>query len=209
MCCSKGMDYKHDKYFLCSKLAPIFRVICPLHVKATGIDSIKISEHNIGHINKLHPAIRKQVTELLLSVQKLGIRADIKASIRTIEEQDVEYRKGRDENGNDIEGKVRTTWVKGGYSYHNYGLAVDFEIFNTDGKKNWDFSGYGWQTLITNAERIGFTSGYRWAFPKNDPPHIENSLGLTTIQLKALYENGKVKNGYVIIPKVKSNNSIS
>jgi hypothetical protein len=54
----------------------------------------------------------KCIYRWIIKMKKVGIVA----SMRTIEQQNTEYRKGRDENGNNIPGGVRTTGVQGGYS---------------------------------------------------------------------------------------------
>ena len=79
----------------------------------------------------------------------------------TVEQQDIEYQKGRDDNGNLIPGESPTTWARGGESYHNYGLAIDLEVYknlDTSWAKDWDVEGSNWQTVINEAEKAGSTA---------------------------------------------------
>jgi hypothetical protein len=161
----------------------------------------QIADGNTKQINTLHPDIRDKVTGLISDLNKKGISVGIvPPAVRTIEQQDAEYQKGRDENGNKI-GKT-TTDAKGGYSYHNYGLAIDLEVYidlDKSWAKDWDIEGTNWQTVINEAEKAGFTAGYRWPGDQRDTPHFQMEFGYKTAEgLKALVEAGKVdKNGYV------------
>lgn len=51
--------------------------------------------------------------------KELSIRLRIVQGYRTIDEQKALYAQGRSTSG------PKVTWVDGGYSYHNYGLAID------------------------------------------------------------------------------------
>jgi peptidoglycan L-alanyl-D-glutamate endopeptidase CwlK len=163
-----------------------------------------LASGNTSQINRLHPSIRDAVIKLLSTLTAQGINVGIVASMRTIEQQNTEYRRGRDDNGNDIPGEVRTTWVQGGYSYHNYGLAIDLEVYTDIDKswaKDWNVEGAAWQTVITTAESLGFTSGYRWEGEQKDSPHFQIEQGKTTTELKALYDAGTMKDGFVALPE--------
>ncbi|GHU66801.1 hypothetical protein FACS189447_08290 [Spirochaetia bacterium] len=161
-----------------------------------------LASGNAAHINRLHPSIRDAVSKLISTLATQGINVGIYASMRTVEGQNAEYRRGRNENGSDILGEVRTTWVQGGYSYHNYGLAIDIEVYtdiDNSWAKDWDAEGPTWQTVITTAESLGFTAGYRWKGDQQDPPHFQIEQGKTTAELKALYDAGTMKDGFVIL----------
>src|SRR5690625_6214583 len=71
---------------------------------------------------ELHPTIKEKTDRLVESAAKEGIQVVITETIRTMEEQDQLYAKGRSAEGNIV------TYAQAGESYHNYGLAVDFAI---------------------------------------------------------------------------------
>lgn len=140
-----------------------------------------------GRIEKLHPAIRAQATQLLQLASAQGIHLRITQGMRTIEEQNALYAQGRT-----LPGKVVTN-AKGGDSYHNYGLAFDVvPIVNGVaqwGSKDWDKIG-----------KLGESIGLRWGGRFKsivDKPHFE--IGPSISQLKNLLASGKVKNGFVDI----------
>jgi len=67
----------------------------------------------------LHPKIRQASINFINDVEdEFGIQLRIIQGYRTIDEQNLLYAQGRT-----LPGK-KVTWVKGGYSYHNYGLAI-------------------------------------------------------------------------------------
>ena len=73
-------------------------------------------------IANLHPSVRDEVTLIIEECDKaLSGKAKIRITegLRTIEEQNLLYAKGRT-----LPGK-KVTNAKGGQSIHNYGFAVD------------------------------------------------------------------------------------
>jgi len=102
--------------------------------------------------------------------------------LRTEEQQDALYAKGRTMPGRIV------TKVKGGYSVHNYGLAIDFCLLvdkdsnGTFEAASWDtdydFDGDGkadWVEIVSAAKRYGFEWGGDWKrFVDN--PHIQLQL---------------------------------
>lgn len=140
-------------------------------------------------IQKIHPLIRNNATQFINSVQKkLDIKLRVTTGMRTVQQQNDLYKKGRTEKGKKV------TWVKGGYSYHNYGLAIDVvEIKNKHAK---------WNTKWKDISKIGKEKGFEWGGDwkdVSDKPHFQKTFGYTTKQLKKRLELGKVKNGFVDI----------
>ncbi|MBR5646474.1 MAG: M15 family metallopeptidase [Treponema sp.] len=159
---------------------------------------ILTSEKIKNMVEELHPAIKPYIKLTIRDANKKGIDFTINEAYRSFEEQDAIYNSERNADKS-------ITNAKGGQSYHNYGLAVDFKIFkeveNKDGTKskqqNWDFSSSDWTDLISIGESYGLTSGSRWTSPY-DPPHFEQSYGYTTSQLNEKKKNGDVdSNGFV------------
>jgi peptidoglycan L-alanyl-D-glutamate endopeptidase CwlK len=148
-------------------------------------------------VSLLHPAIRSEV-EALIDKAESGMPATMKVRIvqglRTIEEQNALYAKGRTAPG------PKVTNARGGKSYHNYGLAIDFAIlYDKDGNGSfetlsWDIfydhdkdGKRDWMEVVEVFKAAGYKYGGDWISLK-DYPHMEKSFGYTTSQLFAKYK---------------------
>jgi len=142
-------------------------------------------------VTGLHPKVEAQGNELVALARKRGIDLVFTGGFRSKEEQDALYGQGRV-----TEGPV-VTKAKGGESYHNYGLAVDFALRTKQGDVVWDMerddNSNGrpdWEEVVALAKDLGFTWGGDWVqFP--DYPHLQMDFGYTIRQLK----NGKYPSG--------------
>ncbi|GMK49163.1 M15 family metallopeptidase [Paenibacillus glycanilyticus] len=135
----------------------------------------------------LHPIVAEKADELVAQTGKLGIKIMITDDFRSSEEQNALYKKGRSEPGQVV------TNVKGGASYHNYGLAVDFALVKPDGDVIWDmeYDGNGngksdWMEVVSAAKKLGFAWGGDWTSFK-DYPHLQMDFGYSIKDL----QNGK------------------
>ncbi len=88
--------------------------------------------------------------------------------LRTSAEQDALYEQGRT-----TPGKIVTN-CRGGFSWHNFGMAVDcvpstsIDFFNPD----WNPSHPAWKEMEAQAKGLGLTCGADWrSFP--DYPHFQ------------------------------------
>lgn len=124
-------------------------------------------------INLLHPKVREEVRDLVNKANAaLTSHSQIRIvqGLRTFEEQDALYLK-----------RPKVTNAKGGQSYHNYGLAIDFCLI-IDGKEvSWnttkDFDGdkiADWLEVV----QIFVKAGWYWGKAFNDLPHLEKTFGL-------------------------------
>ncbi|MDO7907119.1 M15 family metallopeptidase [Paenibacillus sp. JX-17] len=135
-------------------------------------------------VSGLDPAVLRAKNELVQQVRAKGIHMMITEGFRSPAEQDKLYNQGRT-----TAGKV-VTQARGGESYHNYGLAIDFAIRTPDGGVVWDmkYDGNGngipdWSEIVTAAKALGFTWGGDWAdFP--DYPHLQMDFGLSIRDLQ-------------------------
>lgn len=146
----------------------------------------KISDERIS---KLHPSIQVLVAKFINEVQtKLGITLRVTQGLRTFEEQNEIYAKGRTAPGQIVSN------AKGGFSYHNYGLAIDVaEIKN--GQVIWDTQ---WHKIAPIAKSLGFEWG--GDFKKLvDKPHFQYTYGYSINELLALKEEGFTSNDYVVL----------
>lgn len=135
-------------------------------------------------ITGLHPVVAESEKLLVRKAARRGIEIVITHDFRSIDEQDALYNQGRNIAGNIV------TNAKGGESYHNYGLAIDFALRTPEGDVVWDMerddNGNGkpdWLEVVELAKELGFTWGGDWAnFP--DYPHLQMDFGLSINDLK-------------------------
>jgi peptidoglycan L-alanyl-D-glutamate endopeptidase CwlK len=162
----------------------------------------------LERIEKLHPKVRKEARQIYDEIcQALTGRAICRFAFtfRTIAEQDAIYAQGRTKPGKIV------TRARGGYSWHNYGLAVDIVlIHDVDGDGDYDravwdvktdFDGdkiSDWMEVVAIFKSYGWEWGGDWKF--SDPPHLQKTFGYSVRQLLALYQKKKIDpSGYVRI----------
>ncbi|KGE20687.1 M15 family metallopeptidase [Paenibacillus wynnii] len=134
----------------------------------------------------LQPVVLAATLALIERCYKRGVPIVITQGLRTIEEQEALYAQGRTKPGSIV------TNAKGGTSYHNYGLAVDFALLLPNGSAvSWDLKRDGdcdkatdWGEVVDEAKELGFEWGGDFTSIK-DAPHFQMSFGLTISQLRA------------------------
>ncbi|WP_431785755.1 M15 family metallopeptidase [Paenibacillus lactis] len=145
----------------------------------------QVKSKSAARLNGLHPVV-KQAAELLIErCHARGVSIVITQGLRTIAEQNALYEQGRTKPG------AIVTNAKGGHSFHNFGLAIDFALLMPDGKNvSWDMRRDGdfdhtidWLEVVEEAKKIGFEWGGDWKTFK-DYPHFEMVFGLTCAQLR-------------------------
>lgn len=121
----------------------------------------------------LHPVVQQNADALKAAAANKGITVIITEGFRSFKEQDELYKQGRTKKGNIV------TYAKGGESYHNYGLAIDFALQKKDGSIIWDMEYDGnqngksdWLEVVEIAKKLGFEWGGDWKRFK-DYPHLE------------------------------------
>ncbi|MFC4411766.1 M15 family metallopeptidase [Chungangia koreensis] len=132
----------------------------------------------------LHPIVAEKSGELVRLSKEQGIEITITDGFRSIEEQNQIYRQGRSNEGNVV------TYAKGGQSYHNFGLAIDFALSFPDGSVSWDMSYDGngngksdWHEVAAIGKELGFEWGGDWRSFK-DYPHLQMTFGLSLGELQ-------------------------
>jgi peptidoglycan L-alanyl-D-glutamate endopeptidase CwlK len=148
----------------------------------------------------LHPAISQKVIDLITKIENESFPHNalirIVQGLRTIDEQNALYAKGRTAPGDIV------TRAKGGSSFHNYGLAFDFAIMydkddnGTFESISWDTNVdldkdgiKDWQEVVMPFKLLGFTWGGDFKSIEDDP-HLERSFGYSWRELKAKYDAG-------------------
>lgn len=114
-----------------------------------------------------------------------GVPIVITQGLRTIDEQNALYAQGRTARGHIV------TNARGGYSYHNFGVAIDFALLLPDGGVSWDTKRDGdcdgladWDEVVAQAKRLGWDWGGDWR-SFTDLPHFEMTFGLSTADYRA------------------------
>lgn len=125
----------------------------------------------------VHPVVAEKARQLITKAYNEGIYVVITQGYRSKEEQDALYAQGRIKPG-----KIVTN-AKGGYSYHNFGLAFDFAIMKDDGNISWNVDDK-WKRVAQIGKSLGLEWGGDWkSFP--DYPHFQYTFGLSLADLRA------------------------
>lgn len=115
-------------------------------------------------LSKVHPELASRVRTLATNLLKKGYQVEVTQGLRTVAEQDALYAQGRTKPGKKV------TSAKGGSSYHNYGLAVDFALIH-NGQYVWPDPHPVWSAIGEEAARLGLEWGGTWKTP--DKPHVQ------------------------------------
>jgi len=112
----------------------------------------------------LHPQVRKMAGDTVRKMQAEGLRPYVFEGYRSFSRQNALYNSGRG-----------VTKVRGGGSFHNYGLAVDIVFWNDRGTgPSWD-NKHAWNSVGNHGKAAGFTEwGGDWGW---DRPHLEYHPG--------------------------------
>lgn len=167
-----------------------------------------IDTKTLERIGLLHPKLRDEAYLIYEEISKelsgaSGCR--FTSTLRTFAEQNELYAKGRSKSGGIV------TNAKGGFSYHNYGLAIDIVLLkdnNLDGKPDeviWDTkvdidkdNKRDWIEVVQIFKSYGWEWGGDWKF--YDAPHFQKTFGYSIRQLLELHQKNKVdKNNFVLI----------
>lgn len=139
---------------------------------------------NIPPITTLHPIVEEKQAELVAETARIGIQILITDGFRSVEEQDAIFEQGRTTSGPIV------TQARGGQSYHNYGLAIDFALRTKKGHVIWDmeYDGNGngksdWMEVVDIAKKLGFSWGGDWESFK-DYPHLQMDFGYSLRDLQ-------------------------
>lgn len=141
----------------------------------------KFLDISINRINALDVKLIPSATRVFNRCQKEDIPIYIIWGVRTKEEQDLIFRYGRT-----IPGKV-LTMNRGGYSPHQYGLALDFCLLYHTQLLSWEeaytrrYWRHKWIKVIKYFEEEGWAS--KWRGYDFEPGHVENLLDYDNLKL--------------------------
>ncbi|MBO0887490.1 M15 family metallopeptidase [Candidatus Bathyarchaeota archaeon] len=140
-------------------------------------------------LQKVHPLLAEKIRAMASQLMAEGIPIRVTQGLRTWEEQEDLYRQGRNGDTRPI-----VTNAPPGFSFHQFGLAVDC-VPMTDKGPDWNITHPVWQRMIAVGQSLGLTSGATWrSFP--DAPHFQYTgiLSATpTNQVRQAYQTGGIQ----------------
>ncbi len=136
---------------------------------------------------RVHPALASRVRAMIDRCARNGLSIVVTQGLRTSEEQDALYAKGR--TVQPIGAKYIVTKARGGQSYHNFGLAVDIVILDALGKCDWNADHPGWKAAAAVGKSLGLEWGGDWTGFK-DVPHFQYTGNLALNRCRELVRQG-------------------
>ena len=134
------------------------------------------------NVTELHPHLQEKIEKLLKSCQDAGLKIGIGECLRTKDEQDTLYAKGRTAPGSVVTNARGSTFS----SMHQWGIAFDF--YRADGKGAYNDADGFFKKVGELGEKAGLMWGGRWKSPV-DKPHFQlPDWGRTASELKKLYK---------------------
>ena len=137
------------------------------------------SEKNLA---TLVPNAQRKAREWLRNCREAGINVKIICGTRTYEEQAALYAKGRTKPGSKV------TNARPGFSWHNFGVAWDFVVFDSKGQPLWD------SPLMDRCGKIGEELGLEWGGSWKsfkDKPHLQLKTGISLAEARQRVKDGK------------------
>lgn len=115
-------------------------------------------------LSQVHPELALRIRKLDSLLPALSIQ--ITQGLRTFAEEDALYAQGRT-----VPGAIVTN-VRGGYSAHNFGYALDVVPEDvTPAQPDWNLGHPAWQQILATAPSCGLAEGAQWRTFK-DSPHL-------------------------------------
>lgn len=151
--------------------------------KGTVPASPRWQRRSAQRVGSLHASIQPMAQRLVEAAAREGINIVVTQGHRTNAEQDRLYAKGRTTPGQVVTG------VKGGESWHNFGLAFDVGIVSAGpkppaGEPSTAPSRDEWATIGALGKALGLEWGGDFS-SLDDPGHFEYHPGLTKEQARA------------------------
>ena len=133
-------------------------------------------------IMALHPKLQSLLYELKAECEKQGLKIGIGECLRTIEEQDRLYAKGRTEKGKIVTNAKGTSYS----SMHQWGIAFDF--YRNDGKGAYENCDKFFCKVGEIGKALGLEWGGDWKTIKDFPHFQLADWGSTPAKLKEKYK---------------------
>ena len=159
-------------------------------------------------LSQLYPPFAQVVRQFLMEARHQGMLVGIFEGLRSFERQKELYAKGRDANGRVVDRKQVATNAPPGFSYHNYGCAVDIVFSGAPaGSPGWQWSWDGsfpWKRLASiGQQEFGLEAAFFWSlFP--EAPHFQITYGFKEHQLLAVYNEDGLTAVWATLNKAQS-----
>src|SRR2546430_6354057 len=144
-----------------------------------------MNQHSEARLNEVHPKLAEKVRQLAVQLAIEEIQLEVTQGLRSWDEQQKLYDQGRRNPGRIV------TKCPPGWSYHNFGLAVDVCPF-VDGQPEWDDTQAAWKRIHEVARSLGLTTGADFPhFP--DYPHLQLTGTFPvnpTAEVRQLFKDG-------------------
>jgi hypothetical protein len=138
---------------------------------------------------KLYPPFAQKIRELLTAARNAKLDVILHSTFRSVSEQQAIFNK-----------RDGSSMARGGFSWHNYGLAADVVFNDGNGGPSWGAKN-PWQQLGEIGESLGLEWGGRWKRIK-DLGHFQFTYGLTIKEAsRALSAGGLPKVWSLVIQK--------
>ena len=140
-----------------------------------------IDPRSAANIATLRKDAQEKASGWLLKCLEEGINVKVICGNRTCREQAELYAKGRTEPG------PKVTNARPGYSWHNFGVAWDFVVFDAKGQPQWE------SPLMERCGRIAESLGLEWGGSWKgfqDTPHVQLKTGHTLAEARQMMEDG-------------------
>ncbi len=163
----------------------------------------------------LHPELSKKLTQLIYNLGQKNIKLVPYSGYRSVRDQNKLFMQSRTPQNSkvsvarlkiggfpylasqleslpEVERGPRVTNVVGGFSWHNWGEAVDCYIEDRKGKPDWNADHPSYLEYGKEAESLGLTWGGSWkSFV--DKPHIQ----LRKEEIHKLYKPSEIDNKFL------------
>lgn len=151
----------------------------------TKYDLDSLLKRATSELNGVHETVKEKAFKLVTSAYDKGYKVLITQGLRTIAQQNALYAQGRTKPGKVV------TKARGGYSYHNFGLAFDIAYVGKDNEIDWN-NVAAYRAIARIGQDMGLTWGGDWDGDGRsddetflDYPHFQFTFGLTLSQLRA------------------------
>lgn len=146
----------------------------------------KFTEKNFEAINTLYGPLQPVFREFLWRIAMSGIYIRVTSAARSNAEQDALFLKGRPWLSGGTYGR-KVTWVMGGYSFHNWNLAIDIAPLTRVGPIYYEtlFTKKIFRELGIIAAELGISQPYA-----GDAGHFHYDQGLTNGVLDLIEAGG-------------------
>src|SRR5215469_10219579 len=149
---------------------------------------VKMDSISEDRLKDVHPLLADKVRQMADLLAQEGITIRVTQGLRTWDEQDKLYQQGRTTPGEIV------TNAQPGYSYHNFGLAVDVVPMMPLGP-DWDVTHPVWGRTVAVGVSVGLAPGALWRTFK-DYPHFQltgNLPATPSPQVRAAFQTDGIQ----------------